>query len=83
MCIRDSQDALQDNGQFNFESMYDNLKDEVQSTDVSYINQESPLGGDERGLSGFKQFNTPEAIAQNIVHTGFNVVNGANNHTLD
>lgn len=77
------QDALQDNGQFNFESMYDNLKDEVQSTDVSYINQESPLGGDERGLSVFKQFNTPEAIAQNIVHTGFNVVNGANNHALD
>ncbi|NWK83422.1 CapA family protein [Staphylococcus sp. GSSP0090] len=77
------QDALQNNGQFNFKPMYDHLKEDIQSADISYINQESPIGGDERGLSGFKQFNTPEAIAPNLVDIGFNVVNGSNNHALD
>lgn len=76
-------DALQKDGQFDFKPMYHNLKKEIQSADISYINQESPIGGDDRGLSGYKQFNTPEAIAQNIVDTGFNVINGANNHALD
>ncbi|MCE5000868.1 CapA family protein [Staphylococcus pseudoxylosus] len=76
-------DALQSNGSFNFEPMYESLKKEIQAADIAYINQESPIGGDEKGLSGFKQFNTPNDIAKDVVNTGFNVVNGANNHALD
>lgn len=76
-------DALQSNGSFDFEPMYKSLKKEIQAADIAYINQESPIGGDEKGLSGFKQFNTPNDIAKDVVNTGFNVVNGANNHALD
>ncbi|MGW7890041.1 CapA family protein [Staphylococcus xylosus] len=76
-------DALQSNGSYNFEPMYKSLKKEIQAADIAYINQESPIGGDEKGLSGFKQFNTPNDIAKDVINTGFNVVNGANNHALD
>ena len=51
--------------------------------DLAFINQESPLGGDDRPFSGFKNFNTPSQIAQDVVETGFDMVNGANNHSLD
>lgn len=32
---------------------------------------------------GFKRFNTPSQVAGDIVVTGFDVINGANNHSLD
>ena len=50
---------------------------------LHFINQESPIGGDNRPFSGFKNFNTPSQIAQDVVETGFDMVNGANNHSLD
>ncbi len=77
------QDALQVDGNFDFKPMYEYLEKDIESADISYINQESPIGGDEKGFSGFKQFNTPTDIADDIVDVGFDIVNGSNNHTLD
>ena len=51
--------------------------------DIAYVNQESPLGGDDRPYHGFKRFNTPSSVAQDLVDTGFNFVNGSNNHAMD
>ena len=76
-------DALQQDGSFNFKPMYSHIKNDIQSPDLAFINQESPLGGDNRPFSGFKNFNTPSQIAQDVVETGFDMVNGANNHSLD
>ncbi|MBI5972984.1 CapA family protein [Staphylococcus caledonicus] len=76
-------DALQQDGSYNFAPMYRHVKDDIQEPDLAFVNQESPLGGDDRPFSGFKQFNTPSRVAQDIVDTGFDVINGANNHALD
>lgn len=76
-------DALQQDGSFNFKPMYLHIKNDIQSPDLAFINQESPLGGDDRPFSGFKRFNTPSQVAGDIVETGFDVINGANNHSLD
>lgn len=77
------QDALQVDGDFDFKPMYEYLEKDIESADISYLNQESPIGGDNKGFSGFKQFNTPTAIADDIVDVGFDIVNGSNNHALD
>ncbi|MDG0843843.1 CapA family protein [Staphylococcus equorum] len=77
------QDALQDDGSFDFKPMYDDLEKDIKSADISYINQESPIGGDEKGFSGYKQFNTPRDMADDIAEMGFDIVNGSNNHALD
>lgn len=70
-------------GEFDFTPIYENFADDIANTDLSYINQESIIGGDELGFSGYPAFNTPSAMAENLVDLGFNVVTGSNNHTLD
>ena len=51
--------------------------------DIEYYNQETIIGGDDRGPSGYPNFNTPSAYADQMVKYGFNLVSTANNHCLD
>lgn len=76
-------DASNGTNSFNFKSMYHPIYAYIHNKDIAYINQESPLGGDDRAYSGFKRFNTPSVIAKELIDTGFNLVNGSNNHSLD
>lgn len=76
-------DAQQSDGTFNFRPMYSKVKKDITTPDLSFVNQESPLGGDYIPFSGFKQFNTPSQVANDIVATGFDVINGANSRALD
>lgn len=77
------QNAQDKKGNYNFKPMYKHVRSDIQKADVAYINQESPMGGDNKPLSGFKQFNSPSEVARDVIHTGFNLINGANNHSLD
>lgn len=76
-------DALQSDGTYDFTKMYSNFKEDAQNSDISFINQETVLGGEELGLSGYPTFNSPNEIAKNLEDTGFNLVNLATNHCLD
>ena len=76
-------DAQNEDGTFNFEKMYANVKDDIQAADIAFINQETVLGGNELGLAGYPCFNSPTEIAQNLKDTGFTLANIASNHTLD
>ncbi len=76
-------DAQQPDGSYDFTKMYANVKDVVQAADIAFINQETVLGGEELGLSGYPTFNSPTEIAKNLEDTGFDVANLATNHCLD
>ena len=76
-------DAENDDGSFNFEKMYANVKEDIQAADIAFINQETVLGGNELGLAGYPCFNSPTEIAQNLKDTGFTLANIASNHTID
>ncbi len=76
-------DALQSDGTYDFTKMYSNFKKDAQNSDISFINQETVLGGEDLGLSGYPTFNSPSEIAKNLEDTGFNLVNLATNHCLD
>lgn len=76
-------DALQSDGTYDFTKMYSNFKEDAQDSDISFINQETVLGGEDLGLSGYPTFNSPSEIAKNLEDTGFNLVNLATNHCLD
>ena len=41
------------------------------------------MGGDDIPYSGFKRFNTPSDLSKYLVESGFNLINGSNNHALD
>ena len=76
-------DAQQEDGSYDFTKMYANVKDTVEAADISFINQETVLGGSELGLSGYPTFNSPTEIAKNLEDTGFTLANLATNHCLD
>lgn len=77
------EDALTEDGSYDFTPLYGNLQEEIQDADLAYINQETLIGGDELGFSGYPTFNTPEDMRQSLVDTGFDIVSGSNNHTMD
>lgn len=75
--------AYKGNGVYDFTPIYKNLADDIEAADIAYINQETVLGGDHKGFSGYPDFNTPSDMAQSLVSLGFDIVNGSNNHALD
>lgn len=51
-----------------------------EGADLSFINQETIIGG---GRKGYPCFNSPDALFDALGNTGFDVVNGATNHSMD
>lgn len=76
-------DVKQKDGTYDFRPIYKDVEDMIKSKDLSYIDQESMIAGDEYGLSGYPNFNTPEDMAQQVKELGFDIVNISNNHILD
>lgn len=68
---------------WNYDSIYDPIKPYLEGVDVKNINQETPLGGRELGLSNYPMFNGPQEIGTALAHAGFNWVSQASNHALD
>lgn len=70
-------------GSLNYDFLYSNLKDEISAADIAVVNQETILGGDELGYSGYPSFNSPTEIGDALIDTGFDVVLEATNHSMD
>jgi len=66
-----------------YEAAYQPIRYLVQQADIAFINQETVLGGEEFGFTGWPLFNSPQALGRALSATGFNVVNHANNHAMD
>lgn len=75
--------AEQEDGTYNFDSLYDGMKPYFENADISVIVQETVLGGVDLGYSGYPMFNSPQEVGDSIVKAGFDVVLHATNHTLD
>lgn len=74
--------AKKDNG-YDFSAYYQNIQPYIQEADISFVNQETILGGNSHKYSGYPVFNTPSEMAEALSQTGFDVVNGGTNHCLD
>lgn len=72
-----------ENGIYNFDKIFTEYKTELTNSDLLYYNQETILGGETLGFSGYPRFNTPEEFGNAMINMGFNIVSRANNHTLD
>ena len=72
-------------GKYDFKPFYQEVKPFLQQSNLRYINQETPLiGGQENyEVSGYPNFISPEACAEAIADTGFNMVNFTSNHSYD
>ncbi len=70
-------------GLYDFSVCYAGMKSIVESHDINFIDIETPMGGDERGISGYPSFNTPSDDAADIAAFGFNLATTATNHAWD
>ncbi len=75
-------DSKQSDGTHDFLSMYETVVPLIQSVDVAMVNQEAPISS-AHSPSGYPTFNSPLEAAQNLVDAGFDVINQANNHSMD
>ncbi|MGN0425567.1 MAG: CapA family protein [Acetatifactor sp.] len=73
----------QEDGSYNFDFLFRNITDFLQYCDIKIINQETILGGNRLGFSGFPKFNSPTEVGDAIAGAGFNVVLHASNHAAD
>jgi poly-gamma-glutamate capsule biosynthesis protein CapA/YwtB (metallophosphatase superfamily) len=67
----------------NFTFLYKNVKEIINKSDISIINQETPLVDNPSLYSDYPLFGTPINVGKAIVNAGFDVVTCATNHALD
>ena len=70
-------------GTRNYDFLFKDILEYIDAADIAIINQESPIGGNERGFSGYPAFNSPTEAADAIAKAGFDVVLTATNHAYD
>lgn len=75
--------ALQADGTYDFNDIYTNTNDLVQSADIAYINQETICGGSELGLSNYPSFNGPYEVLDAVVNSGYDWISTSSNHSFD
>lgn len=75
--------ALQADGSYNYEHVFEHTKDRIAAADIAVANQEVILGGVELGVSSYPQFNSPQDFGDALVDAGFDVILHASNHTMD
>lgn len=75
--------AMQEDGSYNYDAIFANVRDEIDKADLAIVNQEVIIGGEELGISGYPAFNAPYSIGDALVKAGFDVVCHGTNHALD
>ena len=75
--------CVDSNGKYDFSSIFRYVKDYVAGYDYAVANFETTLGGPEHPYQGNPTFNTPDAFADDLVDTGYDMLLTANNHCAD
>lgn len=73
----------QEDGSYDYRMLFEGISPQLQSADLKIINQETILGGNDLGFSGFPYFNSPTEVGDAIAAAGFNIVLHASNHAAD
>ena len=73
----------QKDGTYDFDFIFKNVEDEIQSADIAILNQETILSTADLGYTGYPNFGTPIEMGQAILDAGFDVVLHATNHAMD
>ena len=73
----------QSDGTYNYDFLFNNLKVYASEADIAAIYQTTLIGGNDLGVKGYPNFNTPEEMISAIEKAGINVALLASNHTND
>lgn len=75
--------CLQEDGTYDYSSIFSHTANLISATDLAIVNQEVIIGGKELGISGYPAFNASYEIGDALVNSGFDIVCHATNHALD
>ena len=81
--MRVEKSALQENGSYNFDAIFAQVKPQIERADLALVNQEVIIGGEEMGISGYPCFNAPYEVGDALVEAGFDVVCHGTNLAMD
>lgn len=68
---------------YDFSYVFDNISTYTKTADLCVGNLETTFAGEEKGYSGYPQFNTPDNLAYELKGIGLDVLTTAGNHALD
>lgn len=72
-----------ESGTWNYDHIYENVKDEISAADIAMVDQETVLTKDHDYISGYPSFATPTEVGDSLIHAGFDVIESATNHVDD
>ncbi len=72
--------AKTDSG-YNYDSVFELVKEKISKADIAVVNFETTLGG--KPLTGYPLFSSPNEYAIALKNAGFDIFLTANNHALD
>ncbi len=72
-----------DSGTWNYDKIYENVKDEIQAADIAMVDQETVFTTDHDAVSGYPSFATPTEVGDALINAGFDVIESATNHIDD
>lgn len=75
--------AAKTNDGYDFTSIYSPVRNLIETADIAFVNQETPLASDIYPVSSYPMFNTPQKVGIDLLSVGFDVVNQATNHSMD
>lgn len=70
-------------GVYNFDSIFQYMKEYVSAADYTVVNLETTFGGDGYPYQGNPLFNCPDALADSLASAGYDILLTANNHCAD
>lgn len=68
---------------YNFDSIFQYLKDYTSAYDYAAANLETTLGGPDYPIQGNPHFNCPDSIVDSVINAGYDMLLTANNHCGD
>lgn len=72
-----------DSGDWNYDKIYEKVKDEIQAADVAMVDQETVFTTDHDAVSSYPSFATPTEVGDALINAGFDVIESATNHIDD
>ena len=75
--------GLMPDGTRDYAHLFAQVADDIAAADVAIAGQETILGGEALGLSGYPTFNGPQEVGDAEAAAGFDALAHANNHALD
>lgn len=68
---------------WNFDFLYENIKEDIEKADLASVNQETPFIADHNKAEGYPDFATPTEVGDALVKAGFDIVTQATEHAFD